>query len=65
LKAWPGTGGEMDMRRDIQDSTTTTTMTSHPITPFYEYVSPLCRHDGSKESTFIFFLSFFITRPIE
>lgn len=32
-------------------------MTSHPFTPFYECVSPLCRHDGSKESTFIFFLS--------
>jgi hypothetical protein len=49
--------GRDGLRRDIQDSATTTktTRASHPFTP-------LCKHDGSKQSTF---LSFFITRPIE
>ncbi len=55
---WPGTRGGIGLKRDIQDSATTPTTRreSHPFTP-------LCRHDGSKESTFL--SSFFITRPIE
>jgi hypothetical protein len=55
---WPGDWGRDGLRRDIQYSaaTTTTIRASHPFTPLFG-------HDGSKESTF--FLSFFITSPIE